>query len=119
MSTSQVIQDGVKSAFKALGDLVAVRQYNHVTEGAYDDTTGSNSTSTVGYAIGMIRTAYDLEEVDGENIKATDEQFIAEARLFTFSPLTGDTITDGSAVFNIKSISQDPAKATYTFQGRR
>ena len=120
MGFKATVQSAVLAAFSAVGDIkktvTLVRNNSNPT---YNPATGATTSSTTSYQFDCVVTGYDRDEIDGENILATDIQVILPQSSLSVVPALKDTLTIDSVTCNIKNISKDPADATWVIQARR
>jgi hypothetical protein len=93
---SLTIQQGVVSAFNALGDLVKPATYKHLTGVMVRDLDAGTSTpQTVDYALRRtVIVRFKDAEDDKDIILATDAKFLAPATDLPIDPAASDLIVD-------------------------
>lgn len=120
MAISTAIKSAVTSAFSAMSSMetavVLVRNNSNPT---YNATTGAITYSSTSYSFNSIIVKYERNEIDGTNVLTTDSKMIFPQTRVSVTPKTTDTITISSVTWEIKSIDQDPASATWTIQIRK
>lgn len=120
MAINTAIKSAVAAAFSAMSSLetavVLVRNNSNPT---YNATTGAITYSSTSYSFNSLIVKYERNEIDGSNVIATDSKMIFPQSRLAVTPKTTDTFTISGATWEIKSIDQDPASATWTIQIRR
>ncbi len=116
MSLTKLIQDSVSTAFDQLGDLKSTVVYTE--EGEYDPTTGTVTGGAEHTTDNAIFTEYNAMEIDGTTVLITDRKLILFAVGLGFVPNPSGDVTVDGRVYQVVSVIQDTAGATYTLQVR-
>lgn len=108
--TAPIYTRGRATAIKQLGlpptGKGAPLTLTRVTAGSdYIPGGGETAPTVTDYAGSGIRTAYQLKDVDGTLVQASDVRFLVSPLLASNSnmptPQTGDTLTFGGVVYNV------------------
>lgn len=122
MGLTATVQQGVLSAFQALGDLVKTATYKELT-GAMTRDLDAGTSTPVSVSHTMPRTIivrFKDSENDANIILETDAKFIAPAVDLSIDPKASDLIIDwrGRTWEIIKNMA-DPASAAIVLQIRK
>jgi len=119
MGLKDTVQDAIASAFVALDDMAQYIPYHSIGIIEYEPNSGDNTEEGgTDYQVWAIPLEYSLYEVDGEVIKPEDKKIILKGDGIQFTPKNEDTLELDSVVYRIVNVKSDPAKATWTVQGR-
>lgn len=120
MALDVAIKAAVSAAFLAISKLeTQVSLVKNSSNPSYNATTGAVTRSSVTHTFNALIIKYERNEIDGVNVLATDGKMIfPQSRLLT-TPTTTDTFTISGVSWEIKSVEQDAANATWTIQIRR
>lgn len=118
---ARAIQDAIRGAFTAFGDLAPVATYIAVTASSYDATTGAVTNTEKTYkGIPMVFARYKKREVDGDAILPEDQKVIIAALNLPVTPTVNDRIVMASgAIWKVMDKATDPATAVWVLQVRR
>jgi len=106
----------VEGAFVTLSDIAEAVTYTAIAQGQYDTFTGQITNTNTEYTFNAV-VKYLGGEVAGNE---TEESFTGNIEILfasndlPFAPSTEDTITRGTEVYSINSISSDAVNASYT-----
>ena len=89
---------------------------SRLVRGAYNPITDTASTTTSTYSGRGVISSYSIQEIDKMNILEGDQKLIALQNELTDTPQIKDKI---NSVFEVISVYQDPAKASYIVQLRQ
>ena len=94
--------------------------YVSVGKPVYDTATGTMSLpKKKKYQITGVWTEYMREEIDGVNIRPEDAHFVTGAEDFPCTPTLNDQIQQGTAIWNVIRISNQPNDPFLDLQVRR
>lgn len=120
MGLKETIDAALSAGFTALDNLVEKPTYlaNQATS-AYDPTTGTYTRNEASYTLPGLFLEYSRKDIDGTQIKPHDQRFLCQQSALAVTPTLQDRIlrSDGK-YWEIISISEDPAHATWDFQIR-
>jgi hypothetical protein len=111
------ITAGLAAAFddpNGLADAVRAFTGMRTATGTYDPNTGTAAGISVNYAGRGVFGSYELKDIDGTNILASDTELVALQLETTGTPKVGDRIGTQTVV----SVDADPAAATWILQLR-
>lgn len=118
MSLSAAINNAVKSAFDAVGDLK--ESFDFVSQGdqVYDPTTGQYTTDDVTDTVQGVKYDFEAREVDGEVVKRGDAKIIVQQSEFTETYRNYDHVNQGSKKWDIVSDMTVPGDSVAIFHVR-
>jgi hypothetical protein len=120
MGLKATIASAVASGFAALGDLQETVTYNvYSTSSTYNPTTGTVTRTETQYSVAGLFLDYKKRDIDGQQIKPLDNQFMIQQAVLPVAPTLQDRIVRSTGKeYEVISIEQDPATATWTLQVR-
>lgn len=123
MSLTKVVQDGVDTAFKVLGDLVKSGAWIKQPAGAVPDFaagTPAAAAEDIHPIKRYIFTRFKQEEVDGKDVTSKDQKVIFPRQDLDIEPDDADRFRDVlGRTWEVKRIMSDPAAAVVVAQVRR
>lgn len=120
MGLKETVQAGVRKGFASLGNLgEAVTYLATDASGVYDPDANTLTRKETATALSGIFLQYSKQEIDGQQIKPHDEQFLFLQSSLATRPTLQDRIrTIGGTYWEVVSVRQDPAQATWSLQVR-
>ena len=102
---------------KALGGESVV--YRMVGRPGYDVSSGDVSTPNLRYAVDVLWTQYERNEIDGQVIIPGDAHVVVAAENFPCVPTVNDQVLRGNEVWAVQGIMNQPNDPFLDLQLRR
>lgn len=112
-------QSATAQAFVAIGDLLTSVTYRHITPGAYNPATGTQTPTVTTQSVSVLLVDYATREIDGQVIQPGDQKALCPQSYLSPAPALLDEIVVGSDTWAVVRVAKDPASATWELQVRR
>ncbi len=121
MGLQETFKVAAKTVVDAFGDVGVSTNYESHTSSTYDASAGTNvATYSTTAGVTVIFDSFRIDQIDGQNIKPEDKLALLPAKNISgVTPDVDDRIIESGVVWNVVSVSTDPASALYQLQVRK
>ena len=119
MGLKSNIQSATLGAFASLSDLLTSVTYRHITPGAYNPATGTQTPTVTTQSVSVLLVDYVAREIDGQVIQPGDQKVLCPQSYLSPAPALLDEIVIGSDTWAVVRVANDPANAMWELQVRR
>lgn len=119
MGLKATIQKAVSKVYPALDDVVTNVAYHSIGLSGYDPVAGTQvEEGGEDYEVDILVEDYDIRYIDNRDILPTDKKVMIAGYELDFTPKPHDTLDIDSVVWEVITVTTDPAEATWTLQVR-
>ena len=120
MGLKSTIESAVKAGFAALGDIVETVTYkSYASTSSYNPDTGTVTRTETSLTVGVVFMEYNKRDIDGVQIQAHDQRVLIRQAALSVTPSLNDRIVRSTGkIWEIISVGEDPAHATWDLQVR-